>query len=289
MCAEALPPNLPQYIYIGFKKPLRIAALPKQPYEVPLPFHLERLHPNLFSQRYTYANGIEQGEVVFSKAPLYSLEVPGLVLPYSVRSYVLQLSQARVADAEKDSEHVGCHYCCFDGGTNKYGTRFVHDVCYPFQTFSNFREVPNLRLAEQHPCSFAKGWPDGFPKEGQCPLWDVHQDLIETDSERLFFYVYLRQNREREAPMLIPQAWIDDTERYRGDFMLFASGPQGWRKIMVEILGPSHTGRAQFVKDAHRKRRAMLLGYEFIEFWSEEITKDVAECVRELREFLSLD
>jgi hypothetical protein len=289
MCAEALPPNLPEYIYIGFKKSLRIAALPKQPYEVPLPFHMERLHPNLFSQRYSYANGVEGGEALHSKAPLYSLPVPDLILPYSVRSYILQLSQIGVADVEGDSGHVGCHYCCFDGGTNKYGTRFIHDVCYPFQTFSNLREVPNLRLAEQFPCGFAKGWPDGFPKEGQCALWDVHQNLMDTDSERLFSSVYLRQNREREAPMLIPQAWIDDTERYRVDFMLFVPGAQVWRKIAVEVLGPSHTGRDQLLKDAHRKRRAMQLGYEFIEFWSEEITKDVSECVRELRDFLSLD
>ena len=280
---QPLPPNLPGHVYIGFPKRVRITALPKTPTEVPVTYRPN--WPQGRSLRYRFHTTNEEGVPVLRNAWLTGIDVPEFLTPYSVRSYILQMSQLGVVDEADRS----CFYCCFDDGADKFGTRFIRDICYPFHEFTDeYWLEPKGRLEERYCCGFAKGWPNGAPTPGICPLWDYHRERMQTQSERLFFFHYLLQNRDREAPMLLPQAWTDDTERHRADFMLFVEGQHAWRKIVVEILGPSHKGREQLVKDAQRKRRTMLLGYEFIEFWTEEIESDATECVRQLRDFISL-
>lgn len=118
--------------------------------------------------------------------------------PYSIRSFVYQVSRRL----------PGCSYTTSSSG-EMMGEPVFTDRCY----------APDAtQWDESHSCHMIAGWTLG---DATCPLWESVAALCQTEMERRFLHWYLGFVKDRQFPMLIPQARIGITERRRPDFVLF--------------------------------------------------------------------
>jgi very-short-patch-repair endonuclease len=146
--------------------------------------------------------------------------------PYSTRSVLYQLSR----------ELHECRYSPSVRGQT-LGETIFHDFCW----YDDNDEHPE-------PCHVMSGFTRGA--EG-CNLWTKIANLCQTEPERRFLWHYLKLVKNREFPMLIPQARLGIGERPRVDFVVFVP-LQRWKyDWLVVELDRSHT---QDRADADRNR-----------------------------------
>ena len=93
----------------------------------------------------------------------------------------------------------------------------------------------------------------GFTKgDSSCPLWAEVAALCQTDAERRFLRSYLELVKDRQFPMLIPQARIGIAERRRPDFVAFV--PLHWwnyKRYAIQLDGahPPRLAQADALRD----------------------------------------
>lgn len=159
--------------------------------------------------------------------------------PYSVRSFVYQAS----------STFHGCDYYCRERG------RVFDDAVFSDLCSSPDDDDPQ---GPSWNCHILAGWAAGQPT---CPLWDHIKALCQTKTEHDFLYMYLRYVKDRQFPMLIPQARIGIAERKRPDFVAFVP-IQYWRfkAVAIELDGGHSEDQAQ--SDSARDQYLEEQGYE---------------------------
>ena len=163
--------------------------------------------------------------------------------PYSIRSFIYQASR----------KPGGCHYNCRLRNV-EMGEGVFSDRCCP-------TEQANDAWPEDYSeCHMACGWING---QGTCPLWSRIATLCQTDSERWFLHTYLGFVKHRPFPMILPQTWIDITDRRRPDFVAFVP-LQYWHYERFAIqLDASHT-KEQEADDAMRDAQISEQNYQVI-------------------------
>jgi hypothetical protein len=124
-----------------------------------------------------------------------------------------------------------------------------HDTCRPYDSDE---------YAEGEKCHLVSGWSTGVDT---CSLWEQIKKLCQTESEQRFLHQYLRLVKDRQFPMLVPQASIGIGERRRPDFVIFIP-LQRWsyRWMAVEIDGGHDESKAQ--ADEQRNADLKAHGYE---------------------------
>jgi len=122
--------------------------------------------------------------------------------PYSIRSFLYQASRSL----------GGCYYMCRERGTVMDQKIFADFCCSP-ESLENSWGDP-----DEWECHMANGWIHGYER---CDLWDRVAQLCQTDSERRFLHQYLGYVKDRQFPMLIPQAWVGIADRRRPDFVAY--------------------------------------------------------------------
>jgi hypothetical protein len=158
--------------------------------------------------------------------------------PYSVRSFLYQVS--------RQFEH--CAYSCSVTGT-MYGEPMFADKCRHSDDFD-----------DSEPCRIMTSWSKGG---ATCGTWDRIASLCQTQPEQRFLQDYLRYVKDRQFPMLLPQARIGIAERRRPDFVVFVP-VQHWRyqQLAVQLDG-AHPDEAA-ANDQQRDAYLAEYGYETI-------------------------
>lgn len=150
--------------------------------------------------------------------------------PYSVRSFIAQASERL----------RGCSYTCTRRGSVMGQTVFT-DMCLD----------PNADdYASGRNCHLVAGWTMG---EASCPLWESISKLCQTEAEGRFLYTYLGLVRDRQFPMLIPQARVGIAERRRPDFVAFVPlqyWKYRWYAIQLDGAHPKEAAAADDARDA---------------------------------------
>ena len=159
--------------------------------------------------------------------------------PFSVRSFVDQAS-GRLG---------GCRYSCNKRG-DVYGETVYSDVCAD----------PRDEWGDDngHECHVLAGWSAG---EASCPLGDKILELCQTDPEQKFIRHYLRYVKDRQFPMLLPQARIGITERRRPDFVAFVP-LQHWRYKWVAVELDGGHPEEKYADDVQRNSYYIENNYE---------------------------
>jgi DNA-directed RNA polymerase subunit RPC12/RpoP len=210
-------PNLPQSIYIGPERTKRIKLTPRP--------------------------------------VVVGWSVPEEIMPYSVRSVLIQLSK------RKD---FPCKYYVRVDGKDVWGNVKWFEGC------------KSSTSDEYHPCHLANGWMHG---EESCKGWEyIANNLCQSRPEAVFLHSYLRLNKDRESPMPIPQAHVEVTEKVRPDFVMFIPITRfDWKWLAVEI------DSKRYHQDEERdiKRRIWIRseGYEVLRLSAKE---NMLEQVRKL-------
>ncbi len=159
-------------------------------------------------------------------------------LPYSVRSFVAQASD----------RFGGCRYTSRSKGW-VMGEEVFSDICYP----------PDANWPKSPSCHMVAGWTIG---EQTCPLWESVSQLCHTEPERKFLHSYLRLVKDRNFPMLIPQARIGIAERRRPDFVTYVPIHYWHYRWYAVELDAGHEGREE--QDEARDLDLAYEGYEVI-------------------------
>jgi hypothetical protein len=240
---EAPPtPNVPSAIYIGHQKLARIKLVPLPPKLI-----VHKAHGEYHSW---HGGGCGYCSFEGSHSSSYGSPVdcefaqPEEFQPYSIRSVLSQLSTR--AD-------FPCKYFAISKGKDDFGNIIWEEGC--MERCGGGDYTPFM-----HPCHLANGWMHG-PDE--CPGWVHLANLCQSENERRFLHQYLRVNHDREAPMPIPQAHLEVTERIRVDFVLFVPVTRfEWRWLAVEIDSPSFHKDRQ--KDEERDWSVQIEGYEVV-------------------------
>ena len=125
------------------------------------------------------------------------------------------------------------------------------------------------------------GWNTGTT---DCAVWSAVAKLCQTDVERKFLHQYMRYARDRQFPMLIPQAWLGIADRRRPDFLMFVP-LQHWnyKWLAIQLDGAHPAENAQ--SDADRDAEIQGHGYEVVSLRPRE--KGHLEEVRRLVERVS--
>lgn len=239
---------LPPVLYLGHERLKRIRITPLPPKMVvyerhgeyhqwaqggcnECPFHV---HPSLGV--YNYGMPMDCG-----------FNLPSEVQPYSIRSFLIQLSLR---------SDFPCKYFIRSVQRDDFGNVCWDDGCMESCGGTDFQVY-------MHPCNVANGWMHG---EEFCNGWEYIQSLCQTKDESQFLFYYLRTNRDREHPMPLPQAYIDATEHIRPDFLMFV--PRGdrepkYKKLAIEI---ENTERYLRGLRAETERTAAITneGYEIV-------------------------
>jgi ribosomal protein S27AE len=157
--------------------------------------------------------------------------------PFSVRSFVGQASL----------RFGGCAYSTWKRG-DVMGKAVYGDAC-------------DSGIYRGRDCHMLAGWSLGEPS---CALWESVAALCQTEPERRFLRWYMELVRDREFPMLIPQARIGIAERRRPDFVLFVP-LQYWKyKWYAVQLDKAHPQNVLAFKDGLRDSEIQKHGYEVI-------------------------
>jgi hypothetical protein len=173
----------------------------------------------------------------------YSQIQPHWVPPYSIRAFVLQASR---------------HFrsCGFETSWQGevMGEPIFSDICSDLcPDRAELREY-------QHPCHMISGFIRG---QKSCPLWEDVGSLSQTDSERRFLYTYLNIIKDRQFPMLIPQARLGIAETRRPDFVAFVPLHSCKYKCFAIELDQSH-GAASAQRDDQRDLELTQLGFQVV-------------------------
>ena len=113
----------------------------------------------------------------------------------------------------------------------------------------------------EHECHMLAGFSIG---QMTCALWEeVVAKLCQTDSERRFLRWYLELVKDRQFPMLIPQARVGIAERRRPDFVAFVPVHYWMYKRYAIQLDAAHNAD-QTVADRIRDEEVAVQGYEVI-------------------------
>src|SRR5262249_166633 len=161
--------------------------------------------------------------------------------PFSIRSFVAQAS-----------DHLGgCGY-----STSRRGSVMGEPV---FSDMCRESDVQGWQ-DEGEPCHMVAGFTVGQPS---CRLWERVEQLCQTEMERRFLHWYLGLAKDRQFPMLIPQARIGIAERRRPDFVLFVPLHQlkyKWYGVQRDAAHPPEFDERDEMRDAE----ISVHGYEVI-------------------------
>ncbi len=199
---------------------------------------------------------------VYATPPEHSNDL--WVLPYSIRSFVAQASVT----------YGGCHLDTSERG-EVMGETVYRDTCRHVTASDSPFEDDQVEIT---PCHIVSGWTTGVT---ECPLWNNIAKLCQTDVERTFLHHYLGYARDRQFPMLIPQAWMGIADRRRPDFVMFIP-LQYWnyRWLAVQLDGAHPAEDAE--SDAARDTEIQAHGYDVVSLRPKE--KGYLEEVRRLVE-----
>jgi hypothetical protein len=176
---------------------------------------------------------------VYATPPEHSNIAAEWAPPWSIRSFVKQAS----------GKFQGCHFWSQRRGT-VLGEPVFRDTCRPHDSDIDHDD-------EGNDCHLVSGWSTGIDT---CPLWERIKKLCQTDVEQRFFHHYLRFVKDRQFPMLIPQARIGVAERRRPDFVLFVPLQQlNYRWLAIELDGAHPETKAE--EDAQRNADLAAQGY----------------------------
>jgi hypothetical protein len=158
---------------------------------------------------------------------------PEWVRPYSIRSFLLQASEAL----------GGCSY------TGKYrGSVMDEDI---FADVCCSLEDANETWRDSWNCHITAGWTNG---ETSCPLWEQVAKLCQSEPEQKFLHRYLSYTKHRQFPMLLPQARIGIAERRRPDFVAFIPlqyWSHRWIAIQLDGAHPDNQKESDEQRDAY--------------------------------------
>jgi len=127
------------------------------------------------------------------------------------------------------------------------------------------------------------GWTKG---KATCPLWEEVSKLCQTEIECKFLHWYLGLVKDRQFPMLIPQARIGIAERRRPDFVLFVP-LQYWKYKWYAIQLDKAHGEGTAKSDELRDTEISIHGYEVIRLKPED--QGYLEEVKRLVEMIELE
>jgi hypothetical protein len=193
-------------------------------------------------------------------------------LPYSIRSFVTQAS----------AKYGGCYLHTFKRGA-VMGETVFGDTCThtPPSPDPYYDDPPELA-----PCHIVSGWTTGVTV---CPLWLEIAKLCQTDVERTFLHHYLGYARDRQFPMLIPQAWVGIADRRRPDFVMFVPR-QHWNYqwLAVQLDGAHPLESAD--SDAARDAEIRAYGYDVVSLRPKErgYLEEVRRLVERVNERMEL-
>ena len=166
-------------------------------------------------------------------------------LPYSIRSFVAQASR----------KYGGCYLRTSTRGT-VLGQPVFKDVCG--HTPPSDWGYP--QDDDDADCNLISGWTTGVT---ECPLWLSVAKLCQTDYERTFLHYYLGYARDRQFPMLIPQAWLGIADRRRPDFVMFVPR-QHWNYQWLAIQLDAGHPPASKEEDEARDIEVRAQGYDVV-------------------------
>jgi hypothetical protein len=199
---------------------------------------------------------------VHAVPPEAFIEDAGWAQPYSIRSFVDQASK-RLG---------GC----------AYSTRLTGQVLGE-SVFSDSCGHPETE--EVSSCHLVAGFTMGQPT---CALWKQIAALCQTDAERRFLYQYLGLVKDRQFPMLIPQARIGIAERRRPDFVAFVPLQYFRYKYYAVQLDAAHPEERDEA-DRLRDDEIALHGYEVLSLrpegqgYLEEVKRLVEQIERDMK------
>jgi len=153
--------------------------------------------------------------------------------PYSIRSFAYQASE----------KFGACFYRPSRRGI-VMGEPVFNDHCY-----DSIRDADYEEYSRPRECHLVSGWTTG---QDTCGLWQRIEALCQTDSERRFLKTYLGFVKDREFPMLIPQAWLGITDRRRPDFVAFVPlqhWKYRWLAIQLDGAHPEESAEADAARD----------------------------------------
>lgn len=251
-------PNLPPSLYVGPEKFTRVKLTPLPPKQIVHEGHGEyhqwfgvgdcRYCPFAVAFPDSYGAPMDCG-----------FKRPQEMQPYSVRAVVSQLAM------RKD---FPCKYFVASTDVDEFGNVHWEEGCMERCGGCDYRPY-------MHPCHLVGGWIHG---EDSCAGWEYLASLCQSANERRFLHQYLRVNHDREAPMPIPQAHIEVTERIRVDFVVFVPITRfNWRWLAVEIDSREYHRDSE--KDMRRDLSVQTEGYEVLRLPAE---KNMLEQVRDL-------
>jgi hypothetical protein len=171
--------------------------------------------------------------------------------PYSIRSFVFQAS----------AQFQGCRYeTCWKGEV--MGEPVFSDRCLDVPRFEWDVHVGEMRNPEayEHSCHMVSGFTLGAKS---CPLWESVSALCQTEGERRFLQTYLNLVKDRQFPMLIPQARLGISESRRPDFVAFVPLHESRFKCYAVELDQGHNA-SMARRDDERDLELQALGFQVI-------------------------
>lgn len=264
----------PERILFGYDAKLGLASQVR-PEDFLVPVHYPCWdgcpHFRGLSQSVSYWEGLREvdGSKRVRPSGLCSTASAEELVPYSVRSYILQLSRTNAID---------CFYL-----TGKSAAGNALDICYPFSTLARKMEdlCPAFALDElggTQVCIFAEGEGSGL---NSCSLWKLHKDqLLKNDaaSQRLLA-AYLGSIPDTDSPMLIPGVWLDEAKKAWADFALIRVANHTCKRVAVFLTRKSTTPSAAKAALGSKARAA---GFEPVILYRSDISRNPAGCAQEL-------
>jgi hypothetical protein len=180
--------------------------------------------------------------------------------PYSIRSFVAQASRW----------YSGCAYSTAMTGA-VMGKAAYSDVCSDGEV--SFGAHENERT-----CHLVAGFTLGQPT---CKLWERIAALCQTDIEKRFLQSYLGLVKDRQFPMLIPQARMGIAERRRPDFVVFVPLQYfhyKWYAVQLDAAHPEHQNEA----DQLRNAEIAVHGYEVLSLRGQNYVEEVKRLVEQI-------
>ncbi len=264
----------PERILFGYDAKLGLASQVRQE-DLLVPVHYPCWdgcpHFRGLSQSVGYWEGLREidGSKRVRPAGLCSTAFGEELVPYSVRSYILQLSRTNA---------IGCFYF-----TGKSTAGNAMNVCYPFSTLAQKTEdlCPAFALDElggTQVCVFSDGEGSGLTA---CPLWKHHKDhLLRNDvaAQRLLA-AYLGSIPDSDSPMLIPGVWLDEARKAWADFALIRVSNHACKRVAVFLTRKTTTPSATKTALGSKARAA---GFEPVILYRSDISRNPAGWAQEL-------
>jgi hypothetical protein len=122
-----------------------------------------------------------------------------------------------------------------------------------------------------------------------CSLWQHVSGLCQTEPERSFLKYYLKYVKDRQFPMLIPQARIGISERRRPDFVAFVPlqyWKYKWVAIQLDAAHPDERAEDDAARDDYVRQQ----NYDVISLRpaSKGYLEEVRNLVEQFEEWMNL-